>query len=101
MEREQGEWLQENTFLYDRSLNEYHNKSRKDSDRTERAPLLTSLSDDDIGRWIKGMRTMYGKLCNVFGNKIKVLHNGNAAAEGVFSALCSQVVGTHYIYHRA
>ncbi|KAG0726784.1 hypothetical protein GWK47_035871 [Chionoecetes opilio] len=30
VERELGEWLQENIFLYDRSLNEYRNKARKD-----------------------------------------------------------------------
>ena len=49
VERELGKWLQENTFLYDRSLNEYHNKPRKDRVRAENGAILNpSLSGDDI-----------------------------------------------------
>ncbi|KAK3883342.1 hypothetical protein Pcinc_012378 [Petrolisthes cinctipes] len=63
VERELGEWLQENTFLYDRSLNEYRNKPRKDRVRKEKgATLNPSLSGDNIERWIKSMRMRYGKL---------------------------------------
>ncbi|KAK3878983.1 hypothetical protein Pcinc_016427 [Petrolisthes cinctipes] len=62
-ERELGEWLQENAFLYDRSLNEYRTKLKKDSVKEKKGATLNSpLSGDDIERWIKGLRTRYGKL---------------------------------------
>ena len=50
-------------YLYDRSLNEYRNKPRKYRVRAEKGATLNHpLPGDDIGRWIKGMRTSYGKL---------------------------------------
>ena len=40
VERELEEWLQKNTFLYDRSLNEYRNKPKKDRVRAEKGATL-------------------------------------------------------------
>ncbi|XP_063883691.1 uncharacterized protein LOC135112800 [Scylla paramamosain] len=62
VERELGEWQQENTFLYDKSLNKYRNMERKNCIKEKDASLTSPLTGDDIECWIHSMRTRYGKL---------------------------------------
>ena len=63
VERDLGEWLQANPFLYDRALPDYKNSAKKK--RTLHAKgqsLQPPLTGDQLKRWIHTKRTKYGRL---------------------------------------
>ena len=58
-----GEWLQANSFLYDRDHTDYKNWQKKQRILEPKAKTLNPpLSGEELGRWIHTKRTRYGRL---------------------------------------
>lgn len=63
VERELGEWLEANAFLYDRGATEYKNTAKKKRTLENKAKSLTPpLTGAELQRWINTKRTKYGRL---------------------------------------
>ncbi|KAK3884286.1 hypothetical protein Pcinc_011451 [Petrolisthes cinctipes] len=63
VERELGEWLHSNQFLYDRGCISYKDTQRKTRILQEKATSLDPpLTAAELRRWIHSMRTRYGRL---------------------------------------
>ena len=74
-EAEIVEWLQDNTFLYDRGHPLYKNKAKKTRTMEQQAKKL-GLKREELARWIHTKRTRFGKLT-------KMAKSGTGATDAV------------------
>ena len=62
------EWLQENTWLYDKNQAMYRDRDRKDRAFEEKGRMLNpKVSGDDLKRWLASRRTQFGRITRKIG----------------------------------
>ena len=62
------EWLQENTWLYDKNQAMYRDRDRKDRAFEEKGRMLNpKVSGGDLKRWLASRRTQFGRITKKIG----------------------------------